>query len=696
MFNNVNYYLVLLFFVSTFNQLIAQPTIQDCAGAVSICEPIYVETTSPRGMGNVPDEIFSHRVGGWVCMADERNSIWYRFTVNNDGDFGFLIEPNDRFDDYDWALFDITTQDCSQLTIDPNMLVSCNAAGGGDCNGDTGANGNSNFNIQGGGCNNNTPDETSGFSAYNALIPVLEGNTYVLCISNWSSSTNGYTIDFGISGDIGIFDTESPTIVNAEIPDECGENEFILTFSENIECSTMDPDNFILQGPDGDHIINAITGGNCISGEGFENQFSLSINPPISEPGLYSFRIISPEDIFDLCGNQMSQNFNTDFNVTPNQFPTVDLGPDQTTCLGASLQLDANIADAASFLWQDGSNNPIYNANQSGTYVIAVTTDAGCVARDTIELIFEEDESFNFGPDILDCFGTSITIDPGVSNAVSYLWQDGSNNSTFTTTAAGAYAVEMQLDNDCITRDTIQVILERDFSLNLGNDTAVCSFSPFTIDASNFTGDFEWQDGSSSSTFTISNPGLYYLNIREADGCLLSDSIIVTAFSDNQSFSLGRDTTICIGTSALYDLNFLNGVSYIWEDGSDQNIREINQEGMFSVTVESEDCTTYTSSVTIALTDCNPCNVFLPNIFTPNGDNINDVFKAEIDCNLSNFQLAVYDRWGSKVFETNDPNEGWNGRVGQKRGGIGVFVWVMSYDQNGSTTLRKGDIALIN
>ncbi|MEL6986748.1 MAG: gliding motility-associated C-terminal domain-containing protein, partial [Bacteroidota bacterium] len=679
--NTITFFIAFL----SISTIVAQPTVQDCAGAVSICEPIYEETISPSGMGNVPNEIAGWRDGGHVCMDDERNSIWYRFTVNSDGDFGFLIEPNDPFDDYDWALFDITNNDCSEIPTNTSLLVSCNAAGGGPCNGDTGANGGSAWNNQGGGCGNTPPDVQSGSTALNAFIPVEAGNTYVLCISNWSSSVNGYRIDFGLSSDIGIFDTEPPAVVNADIPDECNENEVVLTFSENIDCETMNADNFILRGPAMNHEINAIIGANCILGQGFENEFTLILADPITEPGNYTFEVLRPLEIFDLCGNAMTQPVNINFDIDDSQFPMVDLGPDITECEGRTVSLDATLTNAMNYTWQDGNNNAMFSTSQSGEFNVTVVTTDGCIARDTIMVNFEPDNSFSLGPDIMDCFGATITIDPNLPDALSYTWQDGSNSSTFTTTNAGSYSVEIQRMDECIVRDTIEVLLERDLSLNLGQDTMVCPFQPFVIDASSFTGDFEWQDGSNGTSFEVSQAGLYFLNIRDQDGCLLSDSINVGLFSDMQTFRIGNDTTICFGTSADYDLNFLNGLSYTWSDGSTESSRSITDPGNYSVIVETEDCITYTGEITINQLDCAPCNVFLPNVFSPNGDLINDEFKAEVDCNLSNFNLIVFDRWGNKIFETTDPQIGWNGDFNNKEVGIGVYVYVLSYDRNNET-----------
>ena len=101
--------LFLLVFIFIGNLVIAQtPTVQDCLGAIPICAQTYTETTSPSGAGNYPNEVNGTSQGGICCMDNELNSIWYTFTVNQSGLFGFTLTPNNLSDDYDWAMFDIT------------------------------------------------------------------------------------------------------------------------------------------------------------------------------------------------------------------------------------------------------------------------------------------------------------------------------------------------------------------------------------------------------------------------------------------------------------------------------------------------------------------------------------------------------------------------------------------------------------
>ncbi|MBK7335314.1 MAG: hypothetical protein IPJ00_03775 [Saprospirales bacterium] len=287
------------------------PTNQDCLGAIPVCQQIYSETLSPSGDGNYNNEINT----SISCTAGELNSIWYTFTVDQSGNFGFLLTPNDINDDYDWSLFNITTASCEDIFSNQNLIVSCNAAGGGTCDGLTGATGGTNFDIQGAGCGVNPPTISNALTAFNDLIPVIAGNTYVLMVSNWTGSPNGYTLDFGLSTGIGIFDEQPPMLETISGPVSCGGQDIDIEFSEYINCTTIDASNFQLTGPGGPYTLS-LDGNGCDNSANFENSFSLIIDPPISSMGTFTLSINSTGafPLEDLCGNPIGQA-TADFDV---------------------------------------------------------------------------------------------------------------------------------------------------------------------------------------------------------------------------------------------------------------------------------------------------------------------------------------------------------------------------------------------
>jgi gliding motility-associated-like protein len=88
-----------------------------------------------------------------------------------------------------------------------------------------------------------------------------------------------------------------------------------------------------------------------------------------------------------------------------------------------------------------------------------------------------------------------------------------------------------------------------------------------------------------------------------------------------------------------------------------------------------------------------------PNAFTPNGDGANDVFQPFFPCEIILSNLRVYSRWGEKVFETNDPAAGWDGRIKGVDGASDVYVWQLEYEAiiagERQRFMEKGDVSLL-
>lgn len=82
-----------------------------------------------------------------------------------------------------------------------------------------------------------------------------------------------------------------------------------------------------------------------------------------------------------------------------------------------------------------------------------------------------------------------------------------------------------------------------------------------------------------------------------------------------------------------------------------------------------------------------------PTAFSPNGDNLNDEFKlyGPID-EISRYSLKIYDRWGTKVFETKELSKGWDGQINDKPAPAGVYVWMADYTIRGSAVTPEGEV----
>jgi|GEM_PF-5037678 len=306
------------------------PSPQDCINAIPICQDVYFEQDAYQGVGNVSDEIDPLE----SCLASgEMNDVWYVFTVQTAGELAFSITPNDLLDDYDWAVFNLTTAACTDINDDFGLQVSCNYSGDAGVTGPTGA---STFNNQDAGGTNQ-----------NATIPVQVGETYVINVSQFSTSTNGYTIDFSEST-AEIFDMSPPQVTTVDLPVECGESTITISLSENVICDEVTPESFIIEGPNGPYTISSILGQSCAIGGEYDNLFELQISPMPTTSGMYT---LSSDLAFnDLCGNASDP-------IAPMSF---------------TLACQAALAGISGTVWSDLNGNGVQDAGEPGLPNIVV------------------------------------------------------------------------------------------------------------------------------------------------------------------------------------------------------------------------------------------------------------------------------------------------------------------------------------
>ena len=556
----------------------------DCIGAIPICQPIYQENQSPFGTGNVAD------INGNInCNVEEVATTWYIFTVNETGKFGFEITPNAPFDDYDWALFDITNADCSDIFDDVSLLVSCNAAGGNTCDGRTGATGDSRYDVQGAGCDNFPPDREFGLTAFNDLIDVQSGNTYVLMVNNWTpNSVSGYTIDFGISGDIGIFDVTPPAMDTVTFANTCTANELDVQFSESIQCNSISADNFSIDGPDSPYNITLVSP-NCDAGGNYSNHFTLNIDPPLPNetPFALNLSVSGTTEVLDLCTNPAAiQTINIPGFVVND---SLSLGPDLAICNGDQVTLRA-MSDSpnlvgATYQWEDGTVGPERIVSTVGTYMVTANYACGTLT-DTITLFSAGSiASVDLGPDQILCPGNSLILDAGGAGYPNYLWQDGSTNARFEATMPGTYAVTVS--DDCVTLTDEITLMDSPSILAFLEDRTICAGDLVDWDVTTTDATYRWEDGSTEPIRQVTEAGNYSVTISNTcESQSLSASITVEG-TPLPVFTIGGDTTICPETTiSVPPLD--SGHTISWTDGSNEASILVTTPGTYGYTITNE------------------------------------------------------------------------------------------------------------
>jgi len=199
-------------------------------------------------------------------------------------------------------------------------------------------------------------------------------------------------------------------------------------------------------------------------------------------------------------------------------------------------------------------------------------------------------------------------------------------------------------------------------------------------------------------------PGLTTIYVQDANGCTQEAEIEVPAFPELQI--LTEDIILECGEAEVQLAATVGGgpggpVSYLWSTGEAGPTTMATTPGIYGLTVVDA-CETHERQVEVYMgVDGRSEFLFIPNVFTPNGDGHNDEWKVMWgdDVIVNNFELMVFTRWGDTVFELNDPNGEWNGNLGTRSMQNGVYVYYLttSIEVCGQTLQlqKEGDVTVM-
>ncbi len=83
------------------------------------------------------------------------------------------------------------------------------------------------------------------------------------------------------------------------------------------------------------------------------------------------------------------------------------------------------------------------------------------------------------------------------------------------------------------------------------------------------------------------------------------------------------------------------------------------------------------------------CKVYIPNAFSPNGDGINDLFMPSTNCNFQDYEMRIFDRWGTLIYQTRNANSGWNGMYRGQEAESTAYVYYIRYQTAPTDTLNR-------
>ena len=272
----------------------------------------------------------------------------------------------------------------------------------------------------------------------------------------------------------------------------------------------------------------------------------------------------------------------TSQSLTVNALPTAIINGLPAFCTGDQVTLNA-AGTFVSYQWSNGINTQQNIISSGGNYLLTVTDNNGCI--DTTNFTVTENPlpqpQIN-NADI--CDGNSTTLQPGTFT--SYVWSNGSVNSSINVNSSGTFTVTVTDGNGCINSITAQVIVHLNPTPTIIGQDEICdgAFSVLSLN-SNFS-QYQWSTGVSSSTATLGTSGNYSVIVTDAFGCT------GIALFDLQVHPLPLviitgDLDKCEGTNTTLQTTPGQG-TYSWSNGSTDPTITVSLGGIYTVTVTTD------------------------------------------------------------------------------------------------------------
>jgi len=600
---------------------VTPPNEQDCLGAIPLCFDTYHTSTSYSGTGHYWNEIpvyggavSDNNCPGNCLLGGEINDVWYTFTVQTSGTVSFVISPNDPSDDYDWAVYDISTAHCVDIASAADALqVSCNFCGN---SGDTGPSGGSANDCQhGNSCSN-----------FNDVLNVTAGETYVVNISNWSATQSGYTITFG--GSAQIIDNTGPYLEEILYAPYCGANRLTIRFSERVWCTSVQPEDFTITGPEGVYGISDVWSEICIAGAGstysdvyYDDVFTLELDDYLMHDGSYSLTV-NAGGIDDICSNfspESSLDFTIDgIDATGSVLNDIDCYGD--TDGSATVNVTGG-TPPYTYIWSNGETSQTA-VNLPGGYSDVTVADSYGTCQDTVGFTLSNPDiiSVNAGEDVTLCAGGSVSLgsSPTAANGTppyTYAWSPTtgldnptSSNPTANATVTTTYILTVTDDNACSNTDEVVVTMNPPIDITFTTTDALCHGEASGEAICNASGGtppytYVWSNGlGSSSTATGLLPNVdYTVTVTDDINCSEVASVQV---GDPPALAVDFDITDseCGLNDGSVTANVSGGTlpySYAWDNGVNNASIENLAPGDYIITITDDHNCTLEATATV-------------------------------------------------------------------------------------------------
>jgi len=390
--------------------------------------------------------------------------------------------------------------------------------------------------------------------------------------------------------------------------------------------------------------------------------------------------------------------------------PNISINPpNPQICINGNIDITA--VGAETYTWSPATGlstttGPTVNASPqtSTTYTITGTDLFGCVNTFTFNLNVNPLPIIQVNPAVAyTCPGDFVSLVAG--GAVHYVWSPSTGlNQTIGSQVLSnpphpiTYTVVGTDVNGCVDSTTVSVdfydVPTASFIVDKTESCPPLEVNLTSTSSTNFACNWTLGDGNFSTdcnlSYTYNAPGVYavYLMVTDSNGCRHTSQpqiLTVHALPEAQ-FNITPQTTTIVSPTVLLDGLFssANTTSWSWLINNTDSLigAQVNytfqDTGLFPITLYVTNSLGCVDSVTYYAKVLDDFTFFIPNAFTLNNDGLNETFGPKgigISLDKEDYLFTIFNRWGEKVFETNDFNQHWDGKKNGELCEAGVYTY---------------------
>lgn len=286
----------------------------------------------------------------------------------------------------------------------------------------------------------------------------------------------------------------------------------------------------------------------------------------------------------------------TSFFVDEINLPAPQINGVPAFCPGESTTLSAS-SIFASYAWSTGDTTGTTTIAEPGNVTLTVTNAQGCVGTATVEAneyatsIPQIDGAPNFCPGT----STTLTAEAGFEN---YQWSNNAGTPEVEVTAPGTIEVTVTDANGCVTSNSIEVGLYSVLAPDIQGPAGFCTDTTATLSAGAGYTAYAWSTGSSAESITIDSGGVYRVTVTDVNGCISQDNYQLLEYN-LPAVAIGGSASFCPGGFATLNAG-ADYAAYEWSTGSGASSIEVDQEGLYTLTVTDDNGCTNTASLQVS------------------------------------------------------------------------------------------------